>query len=95
MKNFPKSHSLIIAAAAAGVALFQLANSAFVAALPGDVLAAIGISAAVIGLAVYDYSRRYQPLSLPNRVLRPVAPACTPRSAAYGAKSGRKERLAA
>jgi hypothetical protein len=95
MKNSSQFISQILAAGAAGVALFALANAPFVAALPGDAILAFAISAAAIGLAIYDYSRRVQPVTRPCRVLRPLVPCSTPRSAASGLKSVRKDRIAA
>jgi hypothetical protein len=79
MKNSRKSLSLIFAAGAAGVAFFQFASASFTAALPAETLVAIAASAAIVGVAVYDYSRRYQPLCPPDRVVRPALvarPAC-------------------
>jgi hypothetical protein len=91
MNNSSKSIPVILAAGAAGVAVFTLANSAFVAALPVDVFLAIGTSVAVIALAAFDYSRRPQPLALPCDVLRPSLPVATAR----GLKSNRNDRVAA
>lgn len=84
MKNSFKSTSQILAAGAAGGAFFQLANSSFIAALPGDVLAAVAFSAAIIGLAAADYARRIQPLAPPARLLRPALTQTRTRSSAYG-----------
>jgi hypothetical protein len=91
MNNSSKSIPVILAAGAAGVAVFTLANSAFVAALPADVFLAIGVSVAVIALAAFDYSRRPQPLALPCDVLRPSLSDATAR----GSKSNRNDRVAA
>jgi hypothetical protein len=90
MNNSSKSISLILAAGLAGVAGFTLANSAIVAALPADVFLAIGASVAVAALAIFDYSRRPQPLALPVQMLRPAMPAAT-----GGIKSNHTDRLAA
>lgn len=79
MNNNRKLLSVTLAAGAAGVAAFTLANSAFVASLPGDVILGVGASLAIVGFAVYDYSRRYQPLALPDRVMRPKLPLVAPR----------------
>ncbi len=69
-------HSQLISltfAAAAGVALFSLANAPFTAALRGDVILGLGTSLALVGFAAYDYSRRPRSLSSPGRLLRPKA----------------------
>ncbi len=70
-----KTIQLLSVILAAGVAAFSLASSSFVAALPGDVILGTGASAAILGFAAYDYSRRYLPLRLPARTLRPQLPA--------------------
>jgi hypothetical protein len=75
MKNNHPILSVILAAGAAGVAAFSVANSAFVASLPGDVLLGAGASLAILGFAAYDYSRRYLPLPVAVRALRPKLPA--------------------
>jgi len=93
MKTSLKSSSQFLAAGIAGVALFKLASASFMTGLPVGTLAAVGLSAGFLGLAAYDYSRRFEPLTLPVRVLRPLMPCTTPRSAAYG--TDRKDRLAA
>ncbi len=72
MKNSAHSISLILAAGLAGVALFKLADVSLVAALPGGAILAFALSAAAIGLAISDYSRRVQPLMVPGRVVRPA-----------------------
>jgi hypothetical protein len=54
--------SITFAAGLAGVALAELGNVSLLAALPGDKLFALGASVALIGFAVYDYSRRHLPL---------------------------------
>ena len=74
MKNSTKFIFLILAAGAAGVAFFTLANAQFTATLPGGVMLAIGVSAAVVGIAAADYSRRVQSLGRCGRVLRPELP---------------------
>jgi hypothetical protein len=66
--------SVSLAAGLAGVAAFALANSAFVAALPGDAILGVGSALAMIGFAAADYARRYDPLPLPSNVLRPTLP---------------------
>jgi hypothetical protein len=95
MKNSSKSSSLILAAGLAGVAIFSLANSSFIAALPGDAIMAFAISAAVIGVAIFDYSRRIQSVTVPCRVMRPVLPANTPSSSGCGSRSNHTDRRAA
>jgi len=90
MKNSTKSILLILAAGAAGVAFFTLAQAQFTATLPGGTLLAIAVSLAVIAIAAADYSRRLQLRTLRSRTLRPALPAgTTPRTTA------RKDRLAA
>lgn len=90
-----KSNQLItlsLAAGAAGVAVFSLANSALLAALPAEVILGVGASAALVGFAIYDYSRRVRSLAAPARLLRPCLPAtagCSP------AGDSAKNRLAA
>jgi hypothetical protein len=84
MKNYIQLLSFVLATGAAGVAGFFLANSAFVASLPGDVILGAGASLALLGFATYDYSRRYLPLTVRTRVLRPGLPAATPDRAAAG-----------
>ncbi|MBI2498449.1 MAG: hypothetical protein HYV75_11230 [Opitutae bacterium] len=78
MRNIKPLLSVILATGAAGVAVFAVANSAFVASLPGDVILGAGASVAILGFAAYDYSRRYLPLDLPGRTLRPKLPMVTP-----------------
>jgi hypothetical protein len=85
--------SVTLAAGIAGVAAFALASSSFVAALPGDVILGTGASLAILGFAAYDYSRRYLPLPLPGRVLRPKLPAAVASRPASCAS--RKDCLAA
>jgi hypothetical protein len=67
--------SVTLAAGIAGVAAFAFASSSFSAALPGDVILGTGAALAILGFAAYDYSRRYLPLPLPGRALRPRLPA--------------------
>ena len=67
--------ALIFAAGLAGVAVFSLANSSLLAALPGDVVLGVGASVAIFGLAIFDYSRRARTLTPPARLLRPALPA--------------------
>lgn len=81
MKNNLTLLSVILAAGTAGVVGFNVANSSFVAALPGDVILGAAASVAILAFAIYDYSRHYAPLALPGRLLRPKLPAAaTPRS---------------
>lgn len=94
MKNSLQSISLILAAGAAGVALFSLANAPFTAALSGDVILGVGASLALLGFAAYDYSRRVRSVSLPVRLLRPNLPATT-RSSADRSENSRKDGIAA
>lgn len=75
MKNFLQPIALILAAGVAGVALFAFANSRFVAGLPVEDLLATGAAVALVRFAIYDYSRRVQPLAMPVRLLRPIRPA--------------------
>ena len=95
MKTSLKSISLIVATGIAGVALFQIGSASFTAVLPGDTIAAIALSAGFVLLAAYDYSRRYQALTLPARVLRPLVSCTATRSAAPGRQPERKDRIAA
>ena len=97
MKTSAKYLCLVLAAGTAGVALFVLANASFTAAFPGDVAVAIAASAALVGFTAYDYSRRAQPLNIPNRVLRPLLPVgeTAEKTAADSRKTSRAARLAA
>lgn len=95
MKNSFKSISPLLAASVAGVAFLPFVNSAFVAALPVDILTAVVISAAVIGLAVSDYSRGFQPLTVRRPALRPALPRTPARAVAYDASSSHDDRIAA
>jgi hypothetical protein len=96
MKNSAKITSLILAAGAAGVALFKIANASFTAVLPGDALFAIAASVAIVSFAAYDYSRRGPSLRMPSRALHPSLPAGNAaHSTAYGIKSSSKNRVAA
>ena len=89
MKNSSKSISLILAAGLAGVAFLSVSNASFTAGLSGDAMLAAGLSAAVLGFAINDYSRRIRPLTVTTRLLRPaMPPASAPRFA-------RRENLAA
>jgi hypothetical protein len=94
MKTSAKYLSLTLAAGTAGVAL---ANASFTATFRGDIAVAIAASAAVVGLAAYDSSRRTQTLNVPARVLRPSLPAGNKiqKTTAYGIKVSRADRLAA
>ena len=94
MKQSSQFTSALIVAL--GTALIALSSARFTAALPGDIIMGAGASLAIVGLAIHDYSRRVQPLSLPSRVLRPALPSTSaPRATAYGIKSARKDRIAA
>jgi hypothetical protein len=96
MKTSSHFTSALITAGAVGTALIALSSARFTAALPGEVIMGVTASLALIGLAIYDYSRRVQPLSLPGRVLRPTLPqSVAPRATAYGIKHAGKERIAA
>ncbi|MDB6114670.1 MAG: hypothetical protein JWQ83_1832 [Lacunisphaera sp.] len=75
MNKSTKLLSLILAASAAGVAAFAFASSQYSAGLDGDLILGAGAALAITGLAIFDYSRRPQPLSLPVPVLRPRLPA--------------------
>lgn len=77
MNNSRISISQILATGLAGAFFFSLANSPALLALPGEAMLAIAVSAAIIGFAVFDYSRRVQPLTIPCRVVRPGLPAGT------------------
>ncbi|MDI1248782.1 MAG: hypothetical protein PSV13_07965 [Lacunisphaera sp.] len=93
MNTTNKFLSVILATGAAGVAVFALANSAFVAALPADVILGAGAALAILAFAAYDYSRRYLPLALPGRLLRPQLPAAV--KACLGTSNACKDRAAA
>ena len=84
--------SLTLATGAAGVALFSLANAPFTAALRGDVIIGLGASAAMLGFAAFDYSRRVRSLRLPTRLLRPTLPVS---ARTCGPDNSRKECIAA
>lgn len=86
--------SLTLAAGAAGVAFFSLANAPFTAALQGDVIIGIGASAAMLAFAAFDYSRRARSLRLPARLLRPTLPA-TVRCSVCSPENSRKDDIAA
>ena len=79
MKNSTKLLTLISAAGAAGVAAFNFANSQYSAGLAGDTILGAGAALAITGFAIFDYSRRPQPLSLPSPALRPRLPASAVR----------------
>jgi hypothetical protein len=99
MKNSAKYPSLVLAAGTAGVAFFAAANSNFTSLIGGDLDVAVAaiVAVALVGLAVYDYSRRSRCLVAPARLLRPVLPAsvASSKTIAYRAKSPRTRRLAA
>ena len=98
MKNSAKYLSLVFAAGSVGVALFKLANSSFTSSINGDLAVAVVTSVSLIGLAIYDYSRRSRSLVVPARVLRPALPAkslASPQTVAFRAKSPRTQHLAA
>ena len=91
-----KTISLILATGIAGVAFAKLSSASFTAAVPADVLTGIAVSAAVIGLAIYDYARRPQPLTMRARLLRPTLPVATvPATGRPVSKSHCDERAAA
>ena len=75
MNNNLKILSAVIAASAAGVISFTLANAEFSAGLPLDNVLAAVVSIALVGFAVYDYSRRAQLMASRAPVLRPMLPA--------------------
>ena len=95
MKN-SSTLSLVFAAGAAGVALFKFASTSFSAAVPVEAVGAIAVSAAVIALAIFDYSRRPQPLTVRAQLLRPALPAAVvPGPGRTPAKAHCDERAAA
>ena len=85
--------SLSIAAGSAGVAAFSLANSPLLAALPVEAILGAGASLAIIGLAIYDYSRPARNLSVPAQMLRPTLRAAVPCECA-GNGAGKNRRAA-
>ena len=89
MKNSGQSILQILAPGLAGVAVCQVANSSFIAALPAETLAAFVFSAGLVGLAAYDYSRRFRSLNQPGRILRPATRTAIDR------RPGRTDRIAA
>jgi len=96
MKKSSPFNSALIAAGVVGTALIALSRARFTAALPGEVIMGVGASLALLGFALYDYTRRVQPLALRATVLRPEMPASTTSSAKpYGVKPARKDRIAA
>ena len=74
MKASLNSISVILAAGFAGLALAKLGNASFLSTFRGDIAAAVALSAAVVGFAVYDYSRRMQLLRTSQPVLHPSLP---------------------
>jgi len=66
---------LLLAIFLAESALVTLGNTTFVAALPGEKLLAALFSAAILGFAVWDYSRTVKGLRLRTApLLRPALP---------------------
>ena len=95
MKNSKLSLSLMLAAGAAGVALFKLASASFTSAVPGVEVLSGFAAAAVLGIAAYDYTRRPQRLSPPAQILRPKLRTQEPAAAATARPANRPDRLAA
>ena len=98
MKNSAKYLSLVLAAGTAGVALFNVADSSFTSYINGDLVIAVATSVSLIGLAIYDYSRRSRSYVAPAPLLRPALPSASilsPRSAAFRANAPRTHNLAA
>jgi|GEM_PF-5883828 len=93
MNKSNQSISLILAAGSAGAAAFSLANSALLAALPAEVILGAGASLAILGLAIYDYTRRARSLAVPVRLLRPNLP--TTATCSCSNNDSGKNRLAA
>ena len=96
MKKSSPFNSALIAAGVVGTGLIALARARFTAALPGEVILGVGASLALLGFAIYDYTRRVQPLVLRAPVLRPEMPASNASHAkSNGVKPARKDRIAA
>lgn len=96
MNNSFKTASQILAAGLAGVVLLTLAIAPVVAALSGEIIFAIAASAAIIGVAINDYTRQVQSLGVPCRVERLVLPAAVNRRGdSGGLKSDHDDCIAA
>ena len=78
MKTSLQSLHVTLAAGFAGVAFGQLANASILSTLRGDIAAAVIFSGAILGIAVYDYTRRLELLSVAGPALRPTLPAGHP-----------------
>jgi hypothetical protein len=72
MKNQINPISIALAAGLAGAAFGQLANASILSTLRADIAAAVIFSGAILGLAVYDYTRRLQLLAVAGPALRPT-----------------------
>ncbi|MEI6105692.1 MAG: hypothetical protein WCR49_01655 [Opitutae bacterium] len=96
MKITKRSLQLSLAALVAGALLFPLANTAFIAAWPVEIILSTVFSLGLLGLAMADYSRQSRLLIKPAPVLRPglVIPSTQlPHSADLAAST--PDRLAA
>jgi len=78
MKNSKLFSALFAAGLLAGVAIAKFGSFALFASLPGDLLFAIAASLAIAGFAIYDYSRRHEPLRPRTPVSRPALPSVPP-----------------
>ena len=71
----PKTSPLILATTLAVAVFVMLGLTTFSAPIPGDKVMAVALSAAIIYLAVWDYSRRVKVLRTKRApLLRPALP---------------------
>jgi hypothetical protein len=69
-----KTIHVILLAFAAGLAIAALATTSLLAPLAGMFTFAILISAAILGFAAYDYSRKVKVLATRHMPIRPLLP---------------------
>jgi hypothetical protein len=90
------SLQLNLAALVAGALFFPLANTAFIAAWPVEIILSTVFSLGLLSLAMADYSRQIRPLIKPATVLRPeLAIPATPRPHSADLAASTPDRLAA
>lgn len=88
--------SVILATATLGSVAAKLANAAFLANVPGEIVFAAAASLAIVGITVADYARNIRPLTVKAPIARVAVPTGQ-RSTAYGIRrrSAIVERAAA
>lgn len=77
--------SIILVTATLGSIAAKLANAAFLASVPGEIVFAAAASLAIIGITISDYARAIRPLTVKAPIARVELPTGK-RSNAYGVR---------